>query len=382
MNEKILCVDDEPNILEAYQRSLRKEFQIETASGGAPALEAIATRGPFAVVVSDMRMPGMDGVQFLARVKEKSPESVRIMLTGNADQQTAMSAVNEGHIFRFLTKPCPPEVLARSVSAGIQQYRLVVAEKELLEKTLSGSVQILIEILSLVNPTAFSRASRVRRLVEQLAIQLQVEDTWQMGLAAMLSQVGCVTIPEETLEKAHRGQGLSSDETRMIQNHPRIGHDLIVRIPRLATVAEIIAYQDKFYDGSGLPRDGRSGSGIPLGARVLKLSLDFDKLATQGMSETEGIEEIERRRGWYDPGVVEALRLVIRNEIRSEVRSVSVEDLALSAVLAEDVVSAKGLLLVAKGQEVTAHLKERLRNFAFQGVIQQPIKILIPIKSI
>ncbi|MFH1417727.1 MAG: response regulator, partial [Planctomycetota bacterium] len=136
MSKKILCVDDDPNILNAYRRGLRRLFEIETAEGGAEGLEAIASQGPFAVVVSDMRMPGMDGIQFLTAVKKRAPESVRIMLTGNADQQTAMDAVNEGSIFRFLTKPCPPEHLAKALTAGIEQYRLITAEKELLGKTL------------------------------------------------------------------------------------------------------------------------------------------------------------------------------------------------------------------------------------------------------
>lgn len=178
MTEKILCVDDEPNVLNAYQRALRKEFQIETAVGGAPGLAAIDSQGPYAVIVTDMQMPGMDGIQFLAQVKEKSPDSIRIMLTGNADQHTAIEAVNEGNIFRFLTKPCPPEVLAKTLKAGLQQYRLVMVEKELLEKTLRSSIQVLTDILSLVNPTAFSRASRVQRLVCALAAKLQIEQAW------------------------------------------------------------------------------------------------------------------------------------------------------------------------------------------------------------
>src|ERR1700733_8122058 len=103
MSNRILCVDDDINILEGYQRALRKEFDITTAPGGEEALVKIRDEGPFAVVVSDMRMPGMDGIQLLTRIKQVAPESVRIMLTGNADQQTAMNAVNEGNIFRFLT---------------------------------------------------------------------------------------------------------------------------------------------------------------------------------------------------------------------------------------------------------------------------------------
>jgi response regulator RpfG family c-di-GMP phosphodiesterase len=233
MLEKILCVDDEPNILQAYERALRKDFHIETAADGELALELIKSGGPYAVIVSDMRMPGMDGVQLLASARALAPETVRIMLTGNADQHTASEAVNEGHIFRFLNKPCTPETLKTSLLAGIQQYHLIRAEKDLLEKTLIGSLQMVTDILSMVNPTAFGRASRVRRLVKQLSAILKAEDAWQIEIAAMLSQIGCVTVPEETLTRAYEGKYLTTDELQMIENSPKVGHDLISRIPRL-----------------------------------------------------------------------------------------------------------------------------------------------------
>lgn len=136
MTERILCVDDEPHILEAFQRQFREQFAIETAVGGERALAAIAEHGPFAVVVSDLRMPDMDGIRLLSTIRERAPETVRILLTGYADLQAAIEAVNAGHIFRFLTKPCPSETLAKALEAGLAQYRLITAEKALLEQTL------------------------------------------------------------------------------------------------------------------------------------------------------------------------------------------------------------------------------------------------------
>jgi signal transduction histidine kinase len=171
MSEKILCVDDEPNILEAYQRALRREFEIEIALGGEQGLAAVESRGPFAVIVSDMRMPGMDGVQFLSKVKEKAPDSIRIMLTGYADQHTAIEAVNEGNIFRFLTKPCPPEVLAKALGAGIQQYRLAMAEKNLLEWMLSGNIPMMKDL-----PAERKQAEEERPRLEQQLFQAQKMD--------------------------------------------------------------------------------------------------------------------------------------------------------------------------------------------------------------
>jgi DNA-binding NtrC family response regulator len=121
--EKILFVDDEPSVLEAYQRLLRQDFDVETAVGGQQGLEKLAASGPYAVLVADMRMPEMDGAQFLAKVMVNFPRLVRIMLTGNLDLQTAARAVNEGNIFRFLTKPCGKETLVDALHAAVKQYR-------------------------------------------------------------------------------------------------------------------------------------------------------------------------------------------------------------------------------------------------------------------
>ena len=149
---KILCVDDESNVLQGIKRQLRKQFHIDVAEGGQKGLEAITGNGPYAVVVSDMRMPGMDGAEFLAKVKRCAPQTVRMMLTGNSDQQTAIEAVNKGSIFRFLNKPCSTEDLVAAISDGIEQYRLITVEKEVLEQTLGGSIKILSNVLALASP--------------------------------------------------------------------------------------------------------------------------------------------------------------------------------------------------------------------------------------
>src|ERR1022692_3828271 len=129
MVEKILLVDDESSILDGYRRSLRREFEIETAVSGKQALSLVAETGPYAVVVSDMRMPEMDGIELLSSIKAQSPDTIRIMLTGNADMDTAIHAINEGSIFRFLNKPCSKEVMAKTLTAALVQFRLVTAEK-------------------------------------------------------------------------------------------------------------------------------------------------------------------------------------------------------------------------------------------------------------
>ena len=171
-----MFVDDEPNVLQSIRRNLRKQFKLDTAEGGEAALQKLGEDGGFAVIVSDMRMPGMNGVELLSQAKQRWPETVRVMLTGNADMGTAVQAINEGQIFRFLSKPCSKEALLKALKAAVRQHRLVVAETQILEETLRGSIKLVTDILSLVSPMAFGRASRVCRttgkVVERLAQQM------------------------------------------------------------------------------------------------------------------------------------------------------------------------------------------------------------------
>jgi response regulator RpfG family c-di-GMP phosphodiesterase len=381
MNARVLFVDDEPNILAAFKRQLFKQFEVDTAVGGHEGLAAIAERGPYAVAVADMRMPGMDGIQFLSRVRDLAPDTVRMMLTGHSDLQTAIDAINQGNIFRFLTKPCPKDMLIKAVSAGVEQHRLVTAEKELLEKTLRRSVTVLTDVLSIVNPTAFGRASRVRRTVSDLALELDVDKPWEMEVAAMLSQLGCVTVPEEVLSKVYGGELLAPHEAEMFEAHPRAGRDLIGGIPRLENAAEIIAYQERLFDGSDGATGAGKGKAIPLGARILKVALDFDTLVSSGRTSTEAYAIMQTRPGWYDKSVLDALAHLVDLEGTQEVRFVKVEELAQDMILADDVKTASGTLLIAKGQEMTPSIKLRLVNNKRTRGLREPIKVSVQTKG-
>jgi response regulator RpfG family c-di-GMP phosphodiesterase len=408
MTAKVLCVDDDASmlasyeLLQAYQSLSPSRFHIDTASGGEQALAAIASRGPYAVLITDMDMPGMSGIQFLSRVRQLAPESVRMMLTGHADLQVAIEAVNEGNIFRFLTKPCLPDTLIKALTAGVEQHRLITAEKELLESTLAGSIKALMEVLSLVNPMAFGRASRVQRLVQQLAAALNVEKAWQVELAASLSQVGCVTVPEEILKKVYLGARLTPDEACIVDRHPRVGHDLIANIPRLEEVASMVIYQEKRFDGGGNRSDAKQGTDIPLGARILKVALDFDSLESKDLSKAEAFARLKQRSGWYDPSVLDALGWILGEEVAWEKKQIGVGELLSTLqepeapwvmketrtgclinhitrmILAEDVLSDEGALLLSKGLEITPRLLERLRNYARKVGVREPIRILVP----
>ena len=387
MTEKILLVDDEPNVLDAYRRTLRKRFDFDTATSGPEGIGKLLTGGPFAVVVADMNMPEMNGIEFLRRVKEWDDDVIRIMLTGSTDFQLAMRAVNEGSIFRFLSKPCFPDDLSAALESALQQYRLINAERELLEKTLAGSIQMLTDILSLVNPTAFGRAARVKRLVRRLCEVLEVEKIWQVEIAAMLSQIGCIALPEETIEKVYHGKPLSGDELEMLKSHPQVARDLVSQIPRLEAVAEIIENQERRFDSVGDSRIGNGGFAIPLGARILKVALDFDKLCESKVDRREALAEMRRRgSAWYDPVVLEAL-VVVQNATPAVVeRQVPLGELQPGMVLGQDLITDVGVVLMRKGQEVTPSIVMRLkaysdrhavgatvRAFVHDGAVQTPV---------
>jgi response regulator RpfG family c-di-GMP phosphodiesterase len=383
MPVKILFVDDDPNILAAFHRQLRKYFPVHTALGGEEGLRAVQEQDPFAVIVSDLRMPGMDGIQFLSRVREIAPDSVRMMLTGNADLSTAIDAVNEGNIFRFLTKPCEHQVLINALSAGVRQYRLITAERELLEKTLRGSIKVLSEILQLLNPEAFGRASRITRYAREVASAMRVSDVWQVETAAALSQIGCVMLPESALLKLYKGQELSGEESQLFAMHPFIGSDLLSHIPRMQTIAKIIANQEKNFDGSGSPQEesGR-GEDIPLGARILKVVLDFDMLKSRGISDGEAYGRLAKRPGRYDPDVLSALREILAARSRDEERTVRAGELVDGMILAEDVRIMDGRMLVARGYEVNRTLRERIKNFSEKPGIKEPVRVIVPVKLV
>ena len=275
MIEKILCVDDDANVLAGFQRNLRRRFAIETAQSGAECLKLVEKEGAYAVVVADMNMPGINGVELLARLREIVPDTVRIMLTGQADQETAVEAVNHGQIFRFLHKPCAPEQLGAAVEAGIKQYRLITAERELLEKTLGGSIQVMTEILSLVEPQFFGRAQMLRDYAEALAPVLKVDKVWEIKAAAMLCQIGYVTVPAAIIQKDRGSMPMSDTEKQMLARVPEISAKLLAKIPRLESVAEIVRYQNKYFDGSGMPQDSVSGEKIPIAARMLRVLSDI-----------------------------------------------------------------------------------------------------------
>ena len=376
MTEKILFVDDEPNVLQSIQRQLHKRFPLQIAEGGEDALRILREEGPFAVIVSDMRMPRMTGVELLAQTKDLYPDMVRLMLTGNADQETAMEAVNTGQIFRFLTKPCPPAVFITSLALAVRQHRLITAEKELLQKTLRGSINVLSELLAVANPLAFSSGLRIRDYVAKLASIMELPNLWQYEIAAVMSQIGCITLPGDVLNKIYAGQELNQDETHMYESHPMVGKSLLEKIPRLENITKMIELQQKRFDAYTKELAGSEFEEILTGAQILKVAIDFDRQLFQGKGSSEIQEWMRKQHNCYNPQVLDALENIKVNE-REQLLHLNVEKIGVGMVAADDILAKNGVLVIPKGQVITWPLLQGLKNFSMQVGIVEPIRVQV-----
>jgi len=374
---RVLCVDDEPSLLEGISLHLARRYTLETAPSGAAGLAILEGGYRPAVIVSDMRMPNMDGAAFLARARAIAPDSVRMLLTGQTDIEAAISAVNEGQIFRFLTKPCAPSQLLGAVAAGVAQHQLVTAERVLLEQTLHGCVKTLTDVLALTNPAAFGRATRIKALVSELADRTALRARWQVEVAAMLSQLAHITLSPSTAEKLYFGQPLSPEEQRQVEHLPAVTEQLLGNIPRLEEVREILgSYTRPFLGVHVTPCDPLLHP-TAFAAQILKIAVDFDALESQGKSADLAIDTLRHRERSYVPAALAALIALRGREgpVR-DVRELLLGELRPGMELTEDVTLPNGMLLVARGYEITPRFLERLRNLP-RGALKERLSVIV-----
>lgn len=361
---RVLSVDDEPAVGGAITRVLRRDFTVVSATSAAQALALVRDGPEFAVVISDLQMPDIDGVSLLGHIRNLAPTTIRIMLTGRGSLETAVAAVNEGEIFRFLRKPVAPDLLEAVVVAAAEQHRMVTAERVLLEQTLRGTVKALVDVLALAQPEAFGRATRIKRLVDDLADELGLTDTWQLEVAAFLAQLGAVSIPPATLVKLSRGHPLSREEQEEIARVPLVSASLIEQIPRLEGVRDLLLAQatDLLVPANVRPGNGDT-TASSLGAQILRLASDFDELDARAVPIATALELLAQRGSRYSTEVLEALgRTRGLTESGAAVREMTLLEVAEGMTFAADVTGDNGMLLVARGQEVTASLVLRIRN--------------------
>jgi putative nucleotidyltransferase with HDIG domain len=323
---RVLFVDDEPLVLEGLRRSVKKEFAADLAVGAEEAFEQLRKNAPYPVVVSDMCMPGVDGAEFLAAVRILSPDSIRVLLTGRSDIQLAMRAVNEGRIFRFLSKPVNSDQLRAALRACVAQYHTAGSEKEKLKTTLEA-----LEQLDLGTLTALARAidakstwtaghsERVTNLALRIghAVGLPAAELRIMHRGGLLHDIGKIGTPQAILDKPGT---LEPAEIEIMRDHVKIGLRILEPIPCLREALPIVAQHHEWFDGSGYPA-GLAGENISLHARIFAAADCYDAIISDrpyrnGLSTRQALEILKQNSGTqFDPMLVEVLtRLIVADQ--------------------------------------------------------------------
>ena len=371
---KILCVDDEVRVTEGLAMLLRREFDVHIATSGEQALQKLREVRGLAVVISDMRMPNMDGARFLQEMVKRCPDATRILLTGHAELEAAKRAVNEGQIFRFLTKPCPPDELRAAIEAGVAQNRLVTAERAVLRETLIGCIRALTDVLAMSSPVAFGRASAIKRLAMHLAAKMGFPEFWQLEAAALLSQVGYLSLHPEVAEKMYYGKELTPQEGIQAAAAGDVAKKLVEHIPRLEPVAHILASLNATDEQLAALGAGPVG----VGARVLGLAVEACRISGREKSAQAVVQALRPRAGRYGVELIDHLGaslLSLRGE--EAAKEVALRQVAPGMIILQDVRNPMGVMLVPVGFEVTQSFLDRLSNFSAE-FLEQRVRVAMP----
>ena len=359
MNNKILCVDDEESILRGFQLNLRKDFELHLASNGVEGLEVFDREGGFALVLSDMRMPQMNGATMLSEIKGKDPEVVTVLLTGHTDFESAMAAVNEGSIFRMLSKPCPPEMLIKVLNDGLAQHDLIKSKRILLDQTLRGAVDALAQSLSTAKPLFFGRAQRVRRIANELAETMKIPNAWRVDIASTFSQLAYISIPEALVEDVYHKRELALEVRQMVKQLPDDTQLLIEKIPGLEEVGEILGkltVQHRFEEDDE--------TGLRKAAPVLRVALDFDYYEEQGHDRSLIVQTLRSKKELYDPEVTDCLsQLLVIAEQQFKLEEIPIRKLDIGMRLAQELRLEDGFLVASCGADVDRQLLRVIRNY-------------------
>ncbi len=320
---RVLVVDDDANLLDSMRRQFSANFEVVLAHSGQHALELMASSEPFSVLVSDLKMPGMDGIQLLSQASERFPDTVRILLTGYADLQNAIDAVNQGFIFRLLTKPCPPEALGHALAEAIRHQGLVEAQRQnyslkRYKRLLESIVRAFSALVEARDPYLSGHQVRVTALALVIGQELGMgpDDLEILRIAAMLHDIGKVKVPADFL---NRPGALREEEFSIIKMHPEVGYEILKDLDEDWPVAIIIRQHHERMDGSGYPQ-GLHGEDIVQGARIIAVADVVDAMCSHrpyrpSLGVEAAMQELESGSGLkYEAQTVEACLRLIREK--------------------------------------------------------------------
>jgi response regulator RpfG family c-di-GMP phosphodiesterase len=381
VRHRILIVDDERAMLNLFSTVLKDGYVVETARSAEEALTRLRSQDSFSVLVTDIFLPGISGIELLSQCAKISPDTVRIAITGNPGRETVVDSVNEGNVFRFVSKPVRMEALLGIVDAAVQRYDSLQVEREMMETTVRTSLNLMLEVLATLDPPSFELSQRVRGSIRVFARAMRLPNVWELELSASLARIGVVTLPAEVLRKVARDAPLSRREMELLAQVPGVGSQLLKQVPRMDRVATAIRYQAKNFDGSGSPSDAVAGFEIPIGARVLRIFMDRALLEIDGIAKSQARREMESRTGVYDPALLEASFSCFPEYILSalsadnEVKLVSADELEADYTLVTEIRSSDRMLLVSAGTRLTPLIVQRIRTYIALGTVAGPFGV-------
>jgi response regulator RpfG family c-di-GMP phosphodiesterase len=377
----VLVVDDTEANVDILVDALGELYDVSVAMDGREAMETVADEPPDLILL-DIMMPEMDGYEVCQRLKghERYAKIPIIFLTALTEIENKTKGFQLGAV-DYITKPFE----IAEVKARVQTHlKLALAEWELQDlvvKTLGGAIEVLTEILSVANPTAFSRTSRLKRHANALMAAFNLKDFWQIRMAAMLSQIGCIAVSPDTIEKIFRGQNVLVKERERYDRHPQIGYELIRKIPRLTEVAEIIARQQDLQKKTGFKGDEQVPRLIQIGSQILKLVLAYEKLTYSGKSSVDAMTELKQSEGEYSPKLLEKFSQIVEREpqpAKMDVRKISPRDVTVGMVLAKDIITSSGSVLVKAGTQINPFLFEILHNSSKSEYSEDTFEVFVP----
>jgi len=368
--EYVLLVDDDAVLLRVLAEALEPTFALLTATHPDEALALLRQEPEVAVIVADMGLPGMNGVELLKQARLIAPNLSGVMLTACNDAATAINAINEGNVCRFLTKPCSFSELKRAIHDALHAQRRLAYLIDAQIQTLHGATDILVKVIQIVAPDTHALAERLRQRMRELALEMLQTEIWDLEIAAMLAPLGHI---------AHLQFEPSKDPVEALMGHfPQAAAALLKKIPRLESVARAVGYISKNFDGSGLPVDGFCGVDIPMGARMLRVVRDLEAGISAGFSPAEALEQMRRMDGIYDPEILAAAIAcfaVGEEMLRGMAQMVHYQELTEGSVLAGDIPTGAGVLLLTNGCRVTPHLLRSIQFMAHTGQIAQELPV-------
>jgi len=318
---KVLCVDDEPDIVSTLRRAFRKDYDVVTATSGLEGIELIKAQ-PFDLIISDQRMPEVTGDEVLKYARETQPEAIRILLTGYSDMASLVKCVNDAGIYKYIPKPWEPEMLRLTVVRALESVALKRKVAHFADELKKGYIDV-VTMLSVAcegrdADTGF-HVLRVQHYTEQLALAMGVPaaDAEHFGLMSILHDIGKLYVPDLILKKPAR---LDEPEWELMQRHTEFGLKILGNNPFFDVARAITGAHHEKFDGSGYPK-GLKGNEIPLSARIVAVADVFDALTSrrpykEPWSVEKTIDTIRSQAGLhFDPEVVNCLNVLLENGV-------------------------------------------------------------------